>query len=85
MAPAVKIGLPNEFGGVVYRHKAPSVGNLHMHALAVAREEAQSDRVRAEGLTGETMSPVCGFTLPIRRTVRSEKAAIALGLGEKNA
>ena len=73
------IGLPNEFGGVVY--DTASVGI--MHALAVAREEAV-DRVRAEGLTGRNDVARLRIYTSDQTHSSVEKAAIALGLGEKN-
>ena len=73
------IGLPNEFGGVIY--DTASVGI--MHALAVAREEAV-DRVRAEGLTGRNDVARLRIYTSDQTHSSVEKAAIALGLGEKN-
>ena len=73
------LGLPDEFGGVVY--DTASIGI--MHALAVAREEAV-DRVRAEGLTGRNDVPRLRIYTSDQTHSSVEKAAIALGLGEKN-
>jgi aromatic-L-amino-acid decarboxylase len=73
------LGLPNEFGGVVY--DTASVGI--MHALAVAREEAVG-RVRAEGLAGREDVPRLRIYTSDQTHSSVEKAAIALGLGEKN-
>ena len=73
------LGLPNEFGGVIY--DTASIGI--MHALAVAREEAV-DNVRAEGLTGRNDVPRLRIYTSDQTHSSVEKAAIALGLGEKN-
>ncbi len=73
------LGLPNEFGGVVYDTASVAI----MHALAVAREEA-ADRVRAEGLTGRDDVGRLRIYTSDQTHSSVEKAAIALGLGEKN-
>ena len=73
------LDLPNEFGGVVY--DTASVGI--MHALAVAREEA-AGRVRAEGLAGRDDIARLRIYTSDQTHSSVEKAAIALGLGEKN-
>src|SRR5436190_3860511 len=72
------LGLPNEFGGVVY--DTASVGI--MHALAVAREEA-APSTRKLGLTGRDLPRFRIYTSDQAHT-SAEKAAIALGLGEEN-
>src|SRR5947207_14989427 len=72
------MGLPQEFGGVVY--DTASVGV--MHALAVAREEA-APSVRKHGLVGAG-APVCRIYASEQAHSSAEKAAIALGLGEEN-
>jgi aromatic-L-amino-acid decarboxylase len=71
--------LPNEFSGVVY--DTASIGI--MHALAVAREEAAED-VRSRGLTGRPDIPQFRIYTSDQAHSSVEKAAIALGLGEKN-
>jgi aromatic-L-amino-acid decarboxylase len=73
------LGLPNEFGGVVY--DTASVGV--MHALAVAREEA-IDGVRTKGLTGRNDVARMRIYASDQAHSSAEKAAIALGLGEEN-
>ena len=72
------LGLPNEFGGVVY--DTASIGI--MHALAVAREEA-APCTRKFGLTNRDLP---SFRVYASDQAHSsiEKAAIALGLGEDN-
>ena len=73
------LGLPNEFGGVVY--DTASVGVVH--ALAVAREEAIGG-VRTKGLTGRNDVARMRIYASDQAHSSSEKAAIALGLGEEN-
>src|SRR5438128_2685410 len=72
------IGLPNEFGGVVY--DTASVGI--MHALAVAREEA-APSTRKLGLSARNLPRFRIYTSDQAHS-SIEKAAIALGLGEEN-
>src|SRR5438067_11899746 len=72
------LGLPNEFGGVVY--DTASVGI--MHALAVAREQA-APYTRKLGLTNRDLPRFRIYTSDQAHS-SAEKAAIALGLGEKN-
>jgi aromatic-L-amino-acid decarboxylase len=72
------MGLPQEFGGVVY--DTASVGV--MHALAVAREEA-APSVRERGLVGAG-APMFRIYASEQAHSSAEKAAIALGLGEEN-
>lgn len=73
------LGLPNEFGGVVY--DTASIGI--MHALAVAREEASTE-IRKRGMTGRTDVPQFRIYTSDQTHSSVEKAAIALGLGEDN-
>lgn len=73
------LGLPNEFGGVLY--DTASVGV--MHALAVAREEAIAD-ARTKGLTGRNDIPRMRIYVSDQAHSSADKAAIALGLGEEN-
>ena len=73
------LGLPEEFGGVVY--DTASIGS--MHALAVAREEAGVS-VRTQGLSGRTELPIFRIYVSDQAHSSIEKAAIALGLGEHN-
>jgi aromatic-L-amino-acid decarboxylase len=72
------IGLPEEFGGVVY--DTASVGI--MHALAVAREEA-APSTRKLGLSARNLPRFRIYTSDQAHS-SVEKAAIALGLGEDN-
>src|ERR1700720_3791889 len=72
------VGLPKEFGGVVY--DTASVGI--MHALAVAREEA-APATRKLGLTARNLPRLRIYTSDQAHS-SVEKAAIALGLGEEN-
>ncbi|MEP6602395.1 MAG: pyridoxal-dependent decarboxylase [Spartobacteria bacterium] len=75
------LGLPNEFGGVLY--DTASIGI--MHALAVAREEA-APGVRKLGLIRRPPDDLPRFRIYTSDQAHSsvEKAAIALGLGEEN-
>jgi aromatic-L-amino-acid decarboxylase len=73
------LGLPNEFGGVVY--DTASIGI--MHALAVAREEAGPD-IRQRGMAGRPDLPQFRIYTSDQSHSSVEKAAIALGLGEDN-
>ncbi len=73
------VGLPEAFEGVVY--DTASVGI--MHALAVAREEAVPG-ARERGLAGrDDLSRLRIYTSDQAHNA-AEKAAIALGIGEKN-
>ena len=72
------MGLPEQFGGVVY--DTASVGI--MHALAVAREEA-APSTRKLGLSGRDL-PRFRVYASDQAHSSVEKAAIALGLGEEN-
>jgi aromatic-L-amino-acid/L-tryptophan decarboxylase len=72
------IRLPPEFRGVVYDTASIST----MHALAVARERAL-DAVRQLGLTGRNL-PTLRIYASEHTHSSVEKAAIALGIGEKN-
>src|SRR5438067_1754492 len=73
------LGLPDEFGGVVY--DTASIGS--MHALAVAREEAGIS-VRTQGLSGRAELPIFRVYVSDQAHSSIDKAAIALGLGEHN-
>src|SRR5215831_1697757 len=72
------MGLPVEFGGVIY--DTASVGV--MHALAVAREEA-APATRKLGLTNRGLPRFRIYTSDQAHS-SAEKAAIALGIGEEN-
>src|SRR5438132_12342172 len=72
------LGLPDEFGGVVY--DTASVGI--MHAVAVAREQA-APSTRKLGLTNRDLPRFRVYTSDQAHS-SAEKAAIALGLGEEN-
>ena len=71
--------LPAEFRGVVYDTASIST----MHALAAAREEA-ANSVRAHGLAGRKELPMFRVYTSDQAHSSVEKAAIALGLGERN-
>jgi aromatic-L-amino-acid/L-tryptophan decarboxylase len=75
------VGLPEQFGGVVY--DTASVGI--MHALAVAREQA-APATRELGLSRQPPDNLPRFRIYTSDQAHSaaEKAAIALGLGEEN-
>jgi aromatic-L-amino-acid decarboxylase len=72
------LGLPDEFGGVVY--DTASVGI--MHALAVAREEA-APSTRKLGLINRDLPRFRIYTSNEAHSA-AEKAAITLGIGEEN-
>ena len=72
------LGLPDEFGGVVY--DTASVGI--MHALAVAREQA-APSTRKLGLTNRNLPRFRIYTSDQAHSA-AEKSAIALGVGEEN-
>ena len=72
------LGLPDEFGGVVY--DTASVGI--MHALAVAREE-HVPSARKLGLTNRALPRFRIYTSDQAHS-SAEKSAIALGVGEEN-
>jgi aromatic-L-amino-acid decarboxylase len=72
------LDLPTEFRGVVY--DTASIGT--MHAMAVAREEATTS-MRDQGFTGRNI-PVLRIYASDQAHSSVEKAAIALGLGERN-
>jgi aromatic-L-amino-acid decarboxylase len=72
------LGLPDEFGGVVY--DTASVGI--MHALAVAREEA-APSTRKFGLINRDLPRFRIYTSDEAHSA-AEKAAITLGIGEEN-
>jgi aromatic-L-amino-acid decarboxylase len=71
--------LPDEFSGVVY--DTASIGS--MHALATAREEAAS-QIRQRGLSGRDDVPMFRIYTSDQAHSSIDKAAIALGIGEKN-
>jgi aromatic-L-amino-acid decarboxylase len=73
------VGLPDEFGGVVY--DTASVGS--MQALAVAREEAGIS-IRTLGLSGRAELPIFRVYVSDQAHSSIDKACIALGLGEHN-
>jgi aromatic-L-amino-acid decarboxylase len=72
------LGLPDEFGGVVY--DTASVGI--MHALAAAREEA-APSTRKLGLINRELPRFRIYT-SVEAHSAAEKAAITLGIGEEN-
>lgn len=73
------IGLPADWNGVVY--DTASVGVLH--ALAAAREASGLD-IRVRGLAGRADVPALRVYTSDQAHSSTEKAAIALGLGEQN-
>jgi aromatic-L-amino-acid/L-tryptophan decarboxylase len=72
------VGLPEQFGGVVYDTASVAI----MHAIAVAREEA-APSTRKLGLTARNLPRFRIYTSDQAHS-SVEKAAIALGLGEEN-
>jgi aromatic-L-amino-acid/L-tryptophan decarboxylase len=70
--------LPPDFGGVIY--DTASIGI--MHALGVAREEAAGS-IRELGMIRSDLTPLRIYTSDQAHS-SVEKAAIALGIGEKN-
>jgi aromatic-L-amino-acid decarboxylase len=73
------LSLTDNFTGVVYDTASIST----MHALAAAREAA-ADSVRELGLTGRDKIPRFRIYTSDQTHSSVEKAAIALGIGEKN-
>lgn len=73
------IGLSDAFTGVVY--DTASVATLH--ALAAARERCGSE-IRARGLSGRSDMPVFRIYASDQAHSSVEKAAIVLGVGERN-
>jgi len=72
------LGLPDEFGGVVYDTASIST----MHALAAAREEA-APNTRKLGLSRRSL-PTFRIYASDQAHSSMEKGAIALGIGEEN-
>jgi len=72
------LGLPETFEGVVY--DTASISTLH--ALAAAREQAATN-VRESGLTGRDL-PIFRIYTSDQAHSSVEKAAITLGVGERN-
>src|SRR6184192_1755886 len=72
------VGLPDEFGGVVYDTASVAI----MHALAVAREEA-APSTRKLGLIDRDLPRFRIYTSHEAHSA-AEKAAITLGIGEEN-
>src|ERR1044071_5010316 len=73
------MGLPAEFGGVIY--DTASVGT--MHAVAAARE-ALNLRVREDGMSGRAELPLLRLYASEQAHSSVEKALIALGLGQRS-
>jgi aromatic-L-amino-acid decarboxylase len=73
------MGLPEEFGGVIY--DTASVGT--MHAVAAARE-ALNLRVREDGMSGRADLPLLRLYASEQAHSSVEKALIALGLGQRS-
>jgi aromatic-L-amino-acid/L-tryptophan decarboxylase len=72
------MGLPAEFGGVIY--DTASVAT--MHAVAAARE-ALNLRVREDGMSGRADLPLLRLYASEQSHSSVEKALIALGLGQR--
>src|SRR5438477_9573205 len=72
------LGLPDEFGGVVYDTASIST----MHALATAREQA-APNTRKLGLSGRDL-PTFRIYASDQAHSSVEKGAIAIGIGEEN-
>jgi len=73
------MGLPEEFGGVIY--DTASVATLH--AVAAARE-ALNLRVREDGMSGRADLPLLRLYASEQSHSSVEKALIALGLGQRS-
>ncbi len=73
------LGLPEEFTGVVYDTASVAV----LHALAAAREGLKLG-ARAEGLGGRREVPVLRVYASEQAHSSVEKAAVTLGVGERN-
>ncbi len=73
------MGLPAEFGGVIY--DTASVATLH--AVAAARE-ALNLRVREDGMSGRPDLPLLRLYASEQSHSSVEKALIALGLGQRS-
>src|SRR5215208_781774 len=73
------MGLPAEFGGVIY--DTASVAT--MHAVAAARE-ALNLRVREDGMSGRADLPLLRLYASEQSHSSVEKALIALGLGQRS-
>src|SRR2546429_5481271 len=72
------VGLPDEFGGVVYDTASVAI----MHAVAVGREEA-APSTRKLGLINRDLARFRIYTSHEAHSA-AEKAAITLGIGEEN-
>src|SRR5918992_5566317 len=73
------MGLPEEFGGVIY--DTASVAT--MHAVAAARE-ALGLRVREDGMSGRADLPLLRLYASGQSHSSVEKSLIALGLGQRS-
>src|ERR1700755_1508842 len=73
------MGLPEEFGGVIY--DTASVAT--MHAVAAARESLNL-RVREDGMSGRPDLPLLRLYASEHAQSSVEKALIALGLGQRS-
>jgi aromatic-L-amino-acid decarboxylase len=73
------MGLPEEFGGVIY--DTASVAS--MHAIAAARENLNLD-IREQGLSGRPDLPLLRLYASEQSHSSIEKALIALGLGQRS-
>ncbi|MGH9940822.1 MAG: pyridoxal phosphate-dependent decarboxylase family protein [Pyrinomonadaceae bacterium] len=73
------LGLPAEFGGLIYDTASVST----MHAVAAARE-ALDLRVREDGMSGRADLPLLRLYASEQSHSSVEKAVIALGLGQRS-
>src|SRR5919199_6229978 len=73
------MGLPEEFGGVIY--DTASVAT--MHAIAAARE-ALNLRIREDGMSGRPDLPLLRLYASEQAHSSVEKSLIALGLGQRS-
>lgn len=73
------MGLPEEFGGVIY--DTASVAT--MHAVAAAREDLNL-RIREDGMSGRPDLPLLRLYASEQAHSSVEKALIALGLGQRS-
>lgn len=73
------LGLPDDFGGIIYDTASSST----FHAIAAAREAAPGLQVRALGLAGRPDVPRLRLYTSEQAHSSVEKGAIALGIGQE--
>jgi len=71
------LGLPEDFWGIVYDTASVS----SMHAIAAAREQLQSLRIREKGMAGRAKVPRLRLYISEQAHSSIEKGAITLGIG----